>query len=180
MAIKIPRDTSAAKEAILAAFKKKTAVPTVIVKDPAAKARAEKEAAARVRAKELKAELDTTKATAEEKDAAIAELKEQLRATIEERDKFKPLAEQMKSFDHVERTKLVEQLPAEERKAAKDLPLLQLRTFVRAFTSTTPGAIAANGAPKTEEELLKLADTNPTAFLAELEKKETAGKKPTV
>lgn len=166
--IKIPRDTSKLKETLKLAFKKKSSA--VVVKDPVAKARADKEAAARVRARELKAELEGTKLTTAEQEAKIEELTEQLRVTIEERDKFKPLAEQMQKFDHVERTKLVEKLPAEERKAAKDLPLGQLRTFVKAFTGGSSPAPVTAGA-KTEEELLKLADTNPAAFLEALDKK---------
>lgn len=166
--IKIPADTSSIKEKIKLALQKKSA-PLPPVKDPAAKARADKEAAARVRAKELAKELDATKQTAEEKDATIKELQEQLAIISKERDELKPLADEHKKFTHVEKARLIEKLPPEQRKEAKELPLNALRTFVKAFTGGS--APAAAGAPvvKDEATLLKLAETDPEAFLKALE-----------
>jgi hypothetical protein len=148
--IKIPADVSELKKRAAASLAKRLAGP---IKDPAAKARAEKEAAERVKRKELAKELESEKLTASEREAKIKELQDSLDAVTRERDDLKPNADQWKKHEHVERTKILEKIPVEQRKDAKDLPLGALRTFAKAFTSDAGGAGGTGDKGKKPEPL---------------------------
>jgi hypothetical protein len=145
--IKVPFDTSTFKSKFKAALQKKPA-PAGGIKNPDAKARAEKEAAARVKARELAKELESTKLTAEEKDGIIAELKEQLATVTNERDTFKPKADSWTRYENIERAKILEQIPTESRKEAKELPLSALKTFAKAFTGGGPAGGSGDKKPE--------------------------------
>jgi hypothetical protein len=169
--IKVPANTDDLK-AKLAEAAKRRAQKQEPIRNPAAKEKADREAAARKRAKELAAKVQESDATLAEKDALIKELEDKLSEATGQVENLKPLADQWKKYEHVEKTRLIEKLPAELRKEAKDLPLAQLRTFTKLQGLGTTEAPKTPGKPQTEEEMLALAEKDPDAFLKALEEKE--------
>lgn len=133
--MKIPANVSSLKTKLSGAFTKKpeptTKEPVINRHDGSAIAKQ------RAKAKALSDELANEKTTSERKQQIIDEMKAELEAkqleletVTSQLSELTPKAKSWENYEHVERTKLIEQLPPEKKKEVKDLPLNLLRTFV--------------------------------------------------
>lgn len=96
--------------------------------------------AAKLRQRAKKAEADVVTLTAE-RDALKAE-----------NDSLRPKAKKWDDYDHIERSKLIEALPPELKKEAKDMPLHHLRLFTKS-KAEGDGGTGDGGKPKDDGTL---------------------------